>query len=154
MRNKLMMVVATALLISPALVFAQNIHDKNGYGDAGCGLGSMVFTKRDAASQILAATTNGTGTQTFGITSGTSNCTTDGLVNNNAEKEVFIAMNFDALNDEFAAGTGETSAALASLYGYETTEWNRIVKANYATKLSTASTPAELQAALDSIAIQ
>src|SRR3954464_7446787 len=48
---------------------------KSTYGTAGCGLGSLVFGDQKGAIQILAATTNTTfGTQTFGITTGTSNC--------------------------------------------------------------------------------
>src|SRR6186713_935077 len=47
----------------------------DGYGPAGCGLGSMIFEPDSGFTQVFAATTNGTsGNQTFGITSGTSNC--------------------------------------------------------------------------------
>src|SRR5215813_15499169 len=50
-------------------------HGKSTYGTAGCGLGSMVFGDQKGAIQILAGTTNWLfGTQTFGITTGTSNC--------------------------------------------------------------------------------
>ena len=39
--------------------------------------------------QVLAATTNGTSySQVFGITSGTSNCTTDGVALNEMEQEL------------------------------------------------------------------
>jgi len=50
------------------------------YGMAGCGLGSIAFgNDQTMFKQVLAATTNGTfGTQTFGITSGTSNCVSGG----------------------------------------------------------------------------
>ena len=45
------------------------------YGLAGCGLGSLVCGDEKGAIQILAATSNALFfTQTFGITSGTSNC--------------------------------------------------------------------------------
>ncbi|HYG66757.1 MAG TPA: DUF3015 family protein, partial [Anaeromyxobacteraceae bacterium] len=51
------------------------------YGAAGCGLGSMAFGNTPGAVQILASTTNGLfGTQTFGITTGTSNCG-EGIIN-------------------------------------------------------------------------
>ena len=44
--------------------------------NTGCGLGSLVIKDQSTVMlQVLAATTNGTsGSQTFGITSGTSNC--------------------------------------------------------------------------------
>ena len=45
------------------------------YGLAGCGLGSLVFESQPGFVQVLAATTNGTSwNNTFGMTSGTSNC--------------------------------------------------------------------------------
>src|SRR5580658_9609667 len=59
------------------------------YGTAGCGLGSIVFGNKAGIVQIFAATTNGTfATQTFGITTGTSNCSdTSG---GSASAKVFI----------------------------------------------------------------
>src|SRR5688572_32626009 len=46
----------------------------------GCGLGAMLWadsaSKKHIIQQSLIATTNGTGMQTFAITSGTSGCTT------------------------------------------------------------------------------
>src|SRR5512137_902647 len=67
-----LLVSTTALAIDPAI---EGIKGSGGYGAAGCGLGSMAFNKQPGIFQILAATTNSlTGTQTFGITSGTSNC--------------------------------------------------------------------------------
>ena len=52
-----------------------------GYGAAGCGLGSFVFGDNNSWwAQTLGATTNGTsGSQTFGITTGTSNCDASAL---------------------------------------------------------------------------
>src|SRR5262245_61167540 len=57
------------------------------YGQAGCGLGSMLFGKDNSKlMQVLAATTNGIGgNQSFAIPSGTSNCTEAGVVK--AERE-------------------------------------------------------------------
>ncbi len=49
------------------------------YGTAGCGLGSIVIGSKPGMMQIFAATTNGTSaSQSFGITSGTSNCVDHG----------------------------------------------------------------------------
>ena len=61
------------------------------YNMAGCGLGSIVISS-DGFVQIFAATTNGsTANQTFGITSGTSNCTKSGVILASKEQE---AMSF------------------------------------------------------------
>lgn len=79
-----------------------------GYGDAGCGLGSLAFGNQQGGIQVLASTTNGTfGTQTFGITTGTSNCNPAGLVKLEKEREEFAKDNYSTLVKEMAMGEGE-----------------------------------------------
>ena len=87
------------------------------YGDAGCGLGSMAFGDQQGAIQILAATTNGFfGTQTFGITTGTSNC--QGLSGGGtAANRQFVEANREALAKDISRGSGETIAALTWING-------------------------------------
>jgi hypothetical protein len=85
------------------------------YGAAGCGLGSLVFGNQPGAVQILAATTNGTfGSQTFGITTGTSNCGS-GLVAQGTKN--FVDANRDALAKDMSRGQGETIGALTWMAG-------------------------------------
>jgi hypothetical protein len=87
------------------------------YGPAGCGLGSLIFEPDSGFTQIFAATTNGTlGNQTFGITTGSSNCETGGK---SAEKstELFVASNREAVAKDIARGTGETIESVARLAG-------------------------------------
>ena len=87
-----------------------------GYGTAGCGLGSLVFGDKEGMVQILAATTNVTfGSQTFGITSGTSNC--DGTKGGESSSRVFIETNREAIAKDIAKGQGETLSSLTSLAG-------------------------------------
>ncbi|MFQ5729978.1 MAG: DUF3015 domain-containing protein [Waddliaceae bacterium] len=89
-----------------------------GYGEAGCGLGSIVFGDQPGAVQIFAATTNGTSySQAFGITSGTSNCDASGIILAKEEGNVFAASNFDNLEKEMATGKGEHLNTLAGLLG-------------------------------------
>lgn len=88
-----------------------------GYGMAGCGLGSIVFKENDKM-QILAATTNGTmGSQTFGITFGTSNCESSGRMVSKEQVEHFIAANQNTLKNDIARGNGEALNGLAELMG-------------------------------------
>lgn len=90
-------------------------------GDAGCGLGSMVITKNTKVMQVLAATTNGTsGSQTFGITFGTSNCSANGLVQNDKQIQYFVEVNQAELTREMAQGHGEKLSTLAALNGCST----------------------------------
>ena len=101
------------------------------YGMAGCGLGSMLFgpsgEAKDSISdtkvkEILAATTNGTfGSTTFGITTGTSNCTQGGVVKSSREAEAFAEVNLGDLSRDVAAGGGEYLAAMGTLLGCDAT---------------------------------
>jgi hypothetical protein len=112
--NKLLMI--GALFIS-LVSFSGSAFAKSGYADAGCGLGSLVFGKEPGAVQVLASTSNAIGIQTFGITSGTSNCNPAGLVKLEKEREEFAEKNYSTLVKEMAMGEGENLDTLASLYG-------------------------------------
>lgn len=107
-----------------------------GYGSAGCGLGSLVF-KNNNWTQILAATTNGTfGSQTFGITFGTSECNSTGMINVAMARESFIEANYKDLARNAAVGNGEYVANLAKLYGYNaenTQNFGTLLQKNYST---------------------
>lgn len=88
-----------------------------GYGMAGCGLGAIVIGPKPGIIQVVAATTNGTSaSQTFGITTGTSECK-DGAVAAEMEQRVYMTHNFDALQKDIAAGKGERINSLAYLMG-------------------------------------
>ncbi|HTP26737.1 MAG TPA: DUF3015 family protein [Anaeromyxobacteraceae bacterium] len=90
---------------------------KGRYGDAGCGLGSLAFGDQPGAIQILAATTNGFfGTQTFGISTGTSNC--GGLSSSSARAtKIFVDANREALAKDISRGSGETIGTLTWING-------------------------------------
>jgi hypothetical protein len=89
--------------------------------NVGCGLGTIAWEGQSGQGpQILAATTNGTfGTQTFGITSGTSGCARGGRVYRPDELAAFIGPNMDRFVQEMAIGSGETLASAAALIGIE-----------------------------------
>lgn len=113
--NYQLAIVSLSLFIFPNFVSAEP------YGMAGCGLGSMVPAWKNDIGQVLAATTNvSLSSQTFGITSGTSNCTTDGIVRADRAQEVFVAYNEEPLELETAKGSGERIRAIASLLGCPT----------------------------------
>jgi hypothetical protein len=98
------------------LLFAGAAMAADRYGTAGCGLGSLVFGNQKGIVQIFAATTNGTfGSQTFGITTGTSNCADTG--GGMASIKSFTETNREALAKDISRGQGETVANLATLAG-------------------------------------
>jgi hypothetical protein len=77
----------------------------------------MVFEGQDGlASQTFAATTNGTfGNQTFGMTSGTSNCEKPASFSSNKKLNEFVSANMDNLARDIARGSGEYLNTLAIL---------------------------------------
>ncbi len=101
------------------------------YGEAGCGLGSLVFTNPNS-NQVFASTTNeSTYTQLFGISSGTSNCVDHGAVAANKEVPLFIETNRTALAKDASRGTGETVVGLAHLMGCDSKAFGQSLKSNY-----------------------
>jgi hypothetical protein len=116
MRSRLLLALAAVLVSSPALgsqTASQTeaaLKGSGRYGLAGCGLGSMAFGNSPGGVQILAATTNSLfGTQTFGITTGTSNCG-PGLFAMGTKN--FVEANREALAKDISRGTGEAIGAL------------------------------------------
>lgn len=108
--SALILVQLTALSVSQ--LYAGN------YGMAGCGLGSQIPAWKNDIGQVLAATTNvATSSQTLGITSGTSNCTNDGVVRSEKAQKLFVHYNYPTLILDFSRGEGERLQALATLMG-------------------------------------
>jgi hypothetical protein len=98
------------------LVKGMKTNTGRGYGPAGCGLGSLIFEPNSGFTQVFAATTNGSfGSQTFGISSGTSNCT-DAEGGSDSAK-AFIETNRPAVAKDIARGQGETIDSLTRLAG-------------------------------------
>lgn len=125
MKKLIVSIAAVAALSSAAIAGVNN--------QTGCGLGSMII-KDDSTAVLLSlqATTNGTfGNQTFGITSGTSNCKKTKFVMNERAEE-FVASNMDQLAKEIAVGHGESVDTLAELLAVEDKEvFASALQANY-----------------------
>ena len=88
----------------------------------GCGLGKLAWgdypNQQDVGPQTFMSTTNLTfGTQSFGVSSGTSGCTSSGEWFNNEKVGKFSEINFDNLAREIAQGEGEHLTSLAFLMG-------------------------------------
>ena len=121
------------LFIGAALVMmavaAQARPDRK-YGAGGCGLGNMLFGKKD--NQVIAVTTNGTSySQFFGISSGTSNCT-DEVSGRSREARAFINLNREAIETDAARGQGEYLETLADILGaQDKSAFSRSVQARY-----------------------
>lgn len=119
MKATLILVMATALLGISVLPAQASGNPDTG---PGCGLGKLAWSdfkrQKDIAPQVLMATTNGTfGSQTFGISFGTSGCTNDGKVWAEQKTQVFVAATFENLAGDMARGNGEHLASLATMLG-------------------------------------
>ncbi len=124
---KKLVALSLVAMMAPTLTLAAGNHPMGG-----CGLGYMLLSNKDntKVTQILGATTNATsGTQTFGITSGTSGCTEDGAVKWAKATEVYAEVNLESLRREMAIGRGEYVETFAGMLG--ATEANRPAMLNF-----------------------
>jgi hypothetical protein len=132
--KKLLSVVAAATLISTS-AFA------GGNSNTGCGLGSMIIKNQDTLALQLAGTfLNGlSGNQTFGITSGSLDCSKPTRIVMNDQAQKFVADNMDSIAIEVAAGEGENLDTLLSLIDVEDKAVAAsALKANFSTIYSSA----------------
>lgn len=119
MMRKFSVLLAVVAFVGMQSGMALAMNSDNG---PGCGLGKLAWgdykNQKSIAPQIMMATTNGTfGSQTFGISSGTSGCTNDGTVMAEHKTTLFAELNFENLSQEMAQGRGEHLASLAALMG-------------------------------------
>ncbi|OYT21773.1 MAG: orotate phosphoribosyltransferase [Nitrospira sp. UW-LDO-01] len=116
--SKKVLLLAVAILFGSQAGLAMAANPDTG---PGCGLGKLAWSdykgQKEIAPQVLMVTTNGTGMNTFAISSGTSGCTNDGKIMGQHKTTMFASLNFDALTAEMAQGQGEHLASLATLMG-------------------------------------
>lgn len=100
-------------------VFAATFASASAFaGDSGCGLGSVIISKNSKILQLFSMTTNHSfSAQPLGITSGTSGCSSSGLVMNEKAIDYYAEANQSDLSREIAQGGGEKLRTLASLHG-------------------------------------
>ena len=116
MKKLFVVAVVVASLVIAGVAFAGQAAS-----NTGCGLGTMLFKNNADNSVILQtfqATTNGIyGNQTFGITTGTSECQQPKNFVSNQQLNEFMVANMDNLARDIAQGRGETLDAFAELLG-------------------------------------
>lgn len=132
-------IIVSLLMLAGSQAFAA--------GDAGCGLGSMIIQKNSKGLQLLAMTTNSfLFTQPLGITSGTSGCSSRGLVMADKEVQYFVEVNQEELSREMAQGHGEKLATLAQMKGCQNEAsqkaFSTFAQSSYSRILPTANTSA------------
>ncbi len=124
---------ASALLMGAALLVSS---PAQAIDSTGCGLGSMAWRGQSGIGpQVLAVTTNGTfGTQTFGITFGTSGCDPNGRVSGGTGRMAlaFLQNNMEQFALDAASGNGETIVTLAGILNVDSEELGAKAKQNFA----------------------
>ena len=110
-------VVLSLVLMGGAVAFAAE-------SNVGCGLGDLILGDPDSVVlQSFEATTNGTsGNQTFGVTSGTSNCKKPSKLVSNERLQEFVTQNMDSIASDIASGQGESLDTVAELMGVPAAE--------------------------------
>ena len=117
-----------------ATLVAGSISYAYAYGTAGCGLGSMVIGDKPGFNQIFASTLNGSsGSQTFGMTSGTSNCGENQELSKDENLAKFIQTNMDEIAFDISKGNGEYLDTMASYLKTDSAILGKKLKTNFNT---------------------
>ena len=105
------------------------------YDSTGCGLGSMAWKGNSGiVPQVLAVTTNGLfGTQTFGISTGTSGCDPNGRVSGGTGKMLlsFLENNMEQFALDASVGHGETLVTVAGILNTDEKELSAKIHNNF-----------------------
>lgn len=113
--KKIFVIVAVISLMFGSLAFAAGQAQQN----TGCGLGAAAVGAQGDDSlllQLVITFLNGiSGNQTFGITSGTSECKAPTKIVENERTKEFVAANMDNLAKDIAVGHGESLDTFAEL---------------------------------------
>lgn len=115
--RRLLVVLGLALIATTAAAQAESakkaVKGTGSYGLAGCGLGALIFENQPGAVQVLAGTTNFTSwSNTFGMTSGTSNCGPSVFASGTRN---FVDANREAVAKDISRGQGEAIGALTQI---------------------------------------
>jgi len=98
-------------------------------GAEGCGWGNALFKGQSGMpTHVLAGITNVTfGNQTFGMTTGTNGCSTNGALGYGGQSVVSSIM--DEFSEDVARGEGDAMNTVAVVYGVEAKDRDTFAKA-------------------------
>jgi hypothetical protein len=120
---------------------------------AGCGLGKLALNGKSGLGwNVLAFFLNGTGVNTFAMSSGTSDCDVTKTVRNETDRTEYAAINFDNLSADAARGAGEHLAGLAQVMTIaeaDRTSFYTLMQSRYDNLFSQTATPESMLVSLD-----
>ena len=124
-------------------------------GSAGCGWGNALFKGQSGMpSHVIAGITNVTfGNQTFGMTTGTNGCTTDGTLGYGGESVVSAIM--DEFSEDVARGEGDAMNTVAVFYCVEAQDretFAKVMHENFSTLFPSEDVTAdEMMASIEEV---
>ena len=113
------MKLGNKVLLAAALTLGSGAAMAEAPGGPDCGWGNMLLEGQSGVGpHLLATITNGTsGNKTFGMTSGTNGCSTDGSLTYGGSSMISSIM--DEFSEDVARGHGEALDAVAVMMGVE-----------------------------------
>lgn len=105
-------------------------------GGSSCGWGNMLFKGQSGLpSHIVASITNGTsGNATFGMTSGTNGCSTDGTLTYGGKSMINLSAVMDEFSEDVARGHGDaltTVAVALEIDAQDRETFNQVMHENF-----------------------
>ena len=122
-----------ALIVCSSLALTSNAGAVDSTG--GCGLGSMAWRGQSGIiPQSLAIITNGSSSNTIGVTLGTSGCDPNGRVTGGTGRMTlaFLQDNMEQFAMDAAAGKGETIDTLAGILDVDSEKLGKDIQQNFA----------------------
>jgi hypothetical protein len=112
------------LLMSAMLLGASTTAMAVSPGGPNCGWGNLIFEGQSGLpAHFLASIVDGTsGNATFGMTSGTNGCSTDGSLTYGGDSLLSFGNVLDEFSEDVARGDGEALAAVAVSMGISETD--------------------------------
>lgn len=117
-------------------------------GGPSCGWGNMLFEGQSGLpSHLVASITNGTsGNATFGMTSGTNGCDTDGQLTYAGKPLLVLGSIMNELSEDVARGEGEALTTYAVVLGVQPEDrahFNAVTHAHFNDIFTSADVTAE-----------
>ncbi|MBO6290523.1 MAG: DUF3015 family protein [Alphaproteobacteria bacterium] len=126
--------ILTAVVVCAGLSLATSAHAVDSTG--GCGLGSMAWRGQSGIlPQVLAMTTNQSfGSNTFGVTFGTSGCDPNGRITGGTGRMMlaFLQDNMEQFAMDASKGEGETITTLAGIMNVDSKKLGKEIQQNFA----------------------
>ncbi|HBR18156.1 MAG: hypothetical protein A3G39_02615 [Deltaproteobacteria bacterium RIFCSPLOWO2_12_FULL_43_16] len=117
MKKVLVGIVVASMMFAGSAFAAGEFRQNTGCGLGTAALGKAAFADTLIGNLVVTFLNGISGNQTFGITTGTSECKAPSKVADNGILKEFVVANMDNLAKDIAMGQGESLTTLAELMG-------------------------------------